>query len=69
MEDRGFGWTVEMQAKAAGMKLKMIEIPVSYFPRQDGESKISGTLSGRIKAGSVILGTLAKLWIRKGPHV
>lgn len=69
MEDRGFGWTVEMQAKAAAMKLKVKEVPVSYFPRQGGKSKISGTLSGTFKAGSVILFTLAKLWLRKGPHV
>lgn len=69
MEDRGFGWTVEMQAKAAAMKLKTREIPVSYFPRKGGKSKISGTISGTIKAGSVILGTIAKLWLRKFPHV
>jgi glycosyltransferase involved in cell wall biosynthesis len=69
MEDRGFGWTVEMQAKAAALKLKTREIPVSYFPRRGGKSKISGTVSGTIKAGSVILGTVAKLWLRKSPHV
>lgn len=69
MEDRGFGWTVEMQAKAAALKLKTQEIPVSYFPRRGGKSKISGTISGTIKAGSVILGTLAKLWLKKSPHV
>ena len=69
MEDRGFGWTVEMQAKAAALKLKTREIPVSYFPRRGGKSKISGTVSGTIKAGSVILGTVAKLWLRKTPHV
>jgi glycosyltransferase involved in cell wall biosynthesis len=69
MEDRGFGWTVEMQAKAAALKLKTREIPVSYFQRRAGKSKISGTVSGTIKAGSVILGTLAKLWLRKTPHV
>lgn len=69
MEDRGFGWTVEMQAKAAAMKLKTMEIPVSYFPRQGGRSKISGTLSGAFKAGFVILYTLARLWLRRTqPH-
>lgn len=69
MEDRGFGWTVEMQAKAAARRLKTREIPVCYFPRRGGKSKISGTVSGTVKAGSVILGTLAKLWLRKTPHV
>lgn len=68
MEDRGFGWTVEMQAKAAALKFRTMEIPVSYFPRRGGKSKISGTVSGTINAGSVILGTLAKLWLRKTPH-
>jgi glycosyltransferase involved in cell wall biosynthesis len=69
MEDRGFGWTVEMQAKAAAMHLKVKEIPVPYFPRKGGKSKISGTVSGTIKAGTVILGTLAKLWFRRSPYV
>lgn len=69
MEDRGFGWTVEMQAKAAALNLRTTEIPVAYFPRRGGESKISGKLSGTIRAGSVILGMLAKLWLRKSPHV
>ena len=69
MEDRGFGWTVEMQAKAAAMKLATVELPVSYFARKGGTSKISGTVSGTLKAGSVILCTLAKLWMRKDrPH-
>ncbi|MFU8894524.1 MAG: glycosyltransferase family 2 protein [Luteolibacter sp.] len=68
MEDRGFGWTVEMQAKAAAMKFRTREIPVSYFPRRGGKSKISGTVSGTIMAGSVILGTLAKLWMRRTSH-
>lgn len=68
MEDRGFGWTVEMQAKAAAMKLRIREIPVAYHPRRGGKSKISGTLTGTIKAGSVILGTLLKLWLRKTPN-
>ena len=48
MEDRGFGWTVEMQAKAAALKLRTREIPVSYFPRRGGKSKISGTVSGTL---------------------
>lgn len=64
MEDRGFGWTVEMQAKAAAMGLRIKEIPVAYHPRQGGKSKIAGTLSGSVKAGTVILGTLAKLCLR-----
>jgi hypothetical protein len=65
MGDRGFGWTVEMQAKAAGNRLQICEIPVNYLPRQGGQSKIAGTLKGSVKAGQVILTTLAQLYGKK----
>lgn len=64
MEDRGFGWTVEMQAKAAEQQLRICECPVNYLPRQGGQSKIAGTVTGSFKAGQVILTTLAKLYGR-----
>ena len=60
MEDPDFGWTVEMQARAAKAKLKCKEIPVSYRKRV-GVSKISGTLKGTILAGHKILWTIFKL--------
>jgi glycosyltransferase involved in cell wall biosynthesis len=59
MQDQTFGWTVEMQVKAAKMKLSYAEIPVSYRKRI-GTSKITGTVSGTIKAGYKILGTIFK---------
>lgn len=62
MQDRGFGWTVEMQAKAAEQQLRSCEIPQGYRPRQGGRSKISGTIKGSFQAGSVILSTLAVLY-------
>ena len=62
MTDRGFGWTVEMQVRAIEEKLSIVEIPVIYHPRQGGKSKISGTISGSIQAGTIILGTLGKLY-------
>ena len=65
MEDRGFGWTVEMQARAVEEKLRIREIPVGYRDRAGGESKISGSIRGSVKAGTVILGTLGKLYLRK----
>lgn len=65
MQDRGFGWTVEMQVRAVECNLRICELPVSYRPRQGGRSKISGTLAGSFKAGSVILGTLGKLYLEK----
>jgi glycosyltransferase involved in cell wall biosynthesis len=54
MRDPNFGWTVEMQIKAARLGLRCVEVPVSYR-RRIGVSKISGTVSGSIKAGIKIL--------------
>lgn len=54
MQDRNFGWTVEMQIKAAKQKLKTIEVPVSYRKRI-GQSKVTGTLKGSVKASVKIL--------------
>jgi hypothetical protein len=59
MEDRSFGWTIEMQIKAVAAGLRINEIPVPYRCRI-GQSKISGTLIGSIKAGYKILFTIAK---------
>jgi glycosyltransferase involved in cell wall biosynthesis len=59
MTDRTYGWTVEMQIKAAKAGLKYLEVPVSYRPRI-GTSKISGTLRGSLRAGSSILGLIAR---------
>jgi glycosyltransferase involved in cell wall biosynthesis len=57
MEDPNYGWTVEMQVKAARQKLKSTEIPVSYR-RRIGVSKVSGTVKGTILAGHKILWTV-----------
>ncbi|MGK7874027.1 MAG: glycosyltransferase [Xenococcaceae cyanobacterium] len=65
MQDRGFGWTVEMQVRAVECNLRICELPVGYRPRQGGRSKISGTLSGSIKAGTIILSTLGGLFLRR----
>jgi len=54
MQDRNFGWTVEMQVKAAQKGLKVIEVPVPYRKRI-GVSKISGTIRGTVNAGTKIL--------------
>ncbi|MCP4197057.1 MAG: glycosyltransferase [Proteobacteria bacterium] len=57
--DRGFGITVEMQIKAAKNAVRVVEVPVTYRPRI-GESKISGTVIGTVKAGFKILWVVAK---------
>jgi hypothetical protein len=59
MTDRNFGWTVEMQIKAARRRLRIREIPVPYR-RRIGESKISGTVWGSLRAGWKILYLIGK---------
>ena len=54
MSDKTYGWTVEMQIKAVKKKINYMEVPVSYKPRI-GESKVSGTIRGSLKAGFIIL--------------
>ena len=68
MRDRNFGWTVEMQIKAARARLRTVEIPVPYR-RRIGRSKISGTLSGTVKAGTKILYTIAKHGLKRRGRV
>ncbi len=63
MQDRDYGWTVEMQIKAAARRLRILEVPVSYRPRV-GQSKISGTLRGVLGAGTKILATIGKEALR-----
>ncbi len=59
MQDTNFGWTVEMQIKAVKKGLRILEIPVQYRDRI-GVSKITGTFSGTIKAGTKIIYTIFK---------
>ncbi len=59
MQDKTYGWTVEMQLKALKQNLNYIEIPVKYRNRI-GVSKVSGTLKGTIFAGLKILGWIFK---------
>ena len=60
MRDTDFGWTVEMQVKALLRGLRVREVPVSYR-RRSGRSKISGTVSGTVRAGTKILWTIFRL--------
>lgn len=59
MKDTNFGWTVEMQVKAAKQKLKTTEVAVDYRPRI-GVSKVSGTVKGSVLAGQKIIWTIFK---------
>jgi len=62
MQDKNFGWTVEMQIKAVKNNLRIREVPVHYRMRI-GVSKITGTVSGTLKAGTKIIYTIFKYLI------
>ena len=59
MRDRNWGWTVEMQVRACRQRVRTLEVPVRYRARHAGNSKISGSLLGGIRAGVKILWILA----------
>ena len=69
MCDPDYGWTIEMQVKAAQAGVKVTEVPVAYRKRQAGKSKVSGTILGSWRAGKRILGYVfeakaKELWAR-----
>ena len=67
MRDEAFGWTVEMQARAALTGLKIAEVPVRYRERT-GRSKISGTVVGSSRAAWGILTTIARIGLLGRRH-
>lgn len=66
LRDRGFGWNVEMQVRAIEYGLRIAEVPVEFFPRAAGESKISGNFVGIFRAGWGILTMVGQLYLRRG---
>jgi len=68
MRDQTFGWTAEMQVKALQFGLSVKEIPVPYR-RRVGTSKITGTVSGTVKAGAKILWTIVRHRLTPRPAV
>lgn len=63
MEDKTYGWTVEMQLKAIKQHFSYLEVPMKYRNRI-GVSKVSGTLKGTIFAGVKILGWIFKYSVK-----
>jgi glycosyltransferase involved in cell wall biosynthesis len=61
MRDRDYGWTVEMQARALRLGLRVTEVPVRYRRRRLGRSKVAGTVRGALGAGWKILFTIARV--------
>jgi glycosyltransferase involved in cell wall biosynthesis len=66
MREMTYGWPTEMMVKAARQGMRITEVPVGFYPRHTGHSKVSGTLRGTILAAWFILGvTLHYAWGRK----
>lgn len=65
MRDAAYGWTIEMQIRAAQLKLRTCEIDVAWLPRHAGQSKVSGTVKGVVGAGWGILSMIARLWLQE----
>src|SRR5205814_7072281 len=63
LEENTYGWAVEMILKGALAGFRVVEVPVSYYPRI-GKSKISGTLKGTIGAGWFILSLIVRYYFR-----
>ncbi|MEO9254846.1 MAG: glycosyltransferase family 2 protein [Tepidiformaceae bacterium] len=63
-QEKTYGWTVELIATAAARHLRIAEVEAGYRKRRGGESKVSGQLGPSVKAGTRILGTIARVWFR-----
>jgi len=61
MREETYGWNLEMQIRAARAGLRILEVPVDHRRRAGGKSKVSGTVSGTIRAGTRILFTLFRV--------
>ncbi|MFL6520988.1 MAG: glycosyltransferase family 2 protein [Chthoniobacterales bacterium] len=61
MKELTYGWNLEMQMRAARVRLRILEVPVNHRCRTGGESKVSGTLRGTFVAGTRIIATLFRV--------
>ena len=66
LNDRGWGWTLQMQLRAAKQELHIVEKDIPHFPRQRGKSKISGSLSTSLQVGVRMMITIFREWIGRG---
>jgi len=64
LEETTYGWAVEMILKGSLAGFRVVEVPVSYYPRI-GKSKISGTLKGTVGAGWFILSLIVRYYFRR----
>ncbi len=68
MDDQTYGWTVQMQVRAARLGLRCTEVPVDHARRKAGRSKISGTLRGVFGAATTILSCIASEYLSPRPR-
>ncbi|MFL6797753.1 MAG: glycosyltransferase family 2 protein [Xanthobacteraceae bacterium] len=61
MREMTYGWNIEMQMRAASARLRILEIPVNYYRRTGGTSKVAGSLKGSIHAGARIATTFLRV--------
>jgi glycosyltransferase involved in cell wall biosynthesis len=65
MQERNYGWTVEMQVRAIEEGLRVMEVPVRYRVRAAGVNKVSGNTRASLMAGYRIVLTVFRLWLRR----
>src|SRR5712672_2378674 len=68
MRELTYGWNIEMQMRAAKAGLRILEIPVDYHCRSGGDSKVAGSLSGTIRAGTRIIATFVRVALEARRH-
>jgi glycosyltransferase involved in cell wall biosynthesis len=66
MREMTYGWNIEMQMKAARLRLRVLEIPMPYRRRSGGQSKVAGSLSGSLRAGFRIASTFLRVASARG---
>lgn len=66
MDDMNWGWTLQMQIRAARRSLRIVEVEVPHRRRREGVSKISGSLAMSLRVGAKMFYTLARERVREG---
>jgi glycosyltransferase involved in cell wall biosynthesis len=67
MREPTYGWNIEMQMRAARAGLRILEIPVDYYRRRGGSSKVAGSLRGTVRAGARIVAAFVRVATQPAP--
>src|SRR6266540_1139144 len=68
MREETYGWNIEMQMRAARAGLRILEVPVDYYRRSGGSSKVAGSLRGTLRAGTRIVATFVRVAMQTEPR-